>query len=1200
MTNKQVNTSFIVFIVFVFIAAILDFIGTFSYYLNFEGKNLFVPYFSDRNVVPFPVLFKEFDLSNADSIRSDVKRYRGSNELCSRRLLKEYDNYRYNFKHIFQNVPNQSFVAKWDLPPGWLSYTPVDKLCMNLLDAYRFDYVIQDPLLDKNSPTVRNIYTNKMTNFYELFDGFDSGHDTRLFKLISSYPTLTIYAVKGIMSGDMANVGMVSDNRKPSNLKLDHALFQFHSNGLKSILIGDVTCYDLAPDSFDVHITNKHKNTVNDIYNADQMIYDNYIKYIPRSDVLILHLVGADHLSHCGGRNTPEMSNIMKNYNTFVKELMNQYEKYKNYMIFFFGDHGQKESGSHGDDSIEEMETFLMVRSDMRLHSVERDFCPISETPQAYRLHHSALNGKVQLSFEYERQFTQDISTTSSLLTNVPIPFHSVGSVIPNSVPLIRDNHGNIDYNLSDKYLVQLYHVNVHHILRILDLLTQNKDVKLDQQFLSRVLKNRMKLVNLYTLLRLFDLNSKFKSKIYNTISSNKGNLYNDYIQVCKIIIEESAELIRLSTRSFTFDYLYISIIIKYVSIVILIYSIAASYYFTIDMALARKILVKLALNLVLTLVLSCMFGVKLDKNIDLYVKMRIVWPLGVMKTLFIKSQALTRFISNFFVIEDYDLYFHFSIIFMVILTVVFLFHTITFIYKLYIGTGNVTGAVDMTTNTTGYNSMTDNTGADDTGHNHTDNVEDAKFDVRMPDLDRLMYNIGKMNIRGIILVLYSVIFILVIVSECALYSHDTISRHEFVIFMLIECVPYMLQNYKTPQCKLVIRHLVLAFILLKISSLFHDYRLFFYSSDLPTANWLKKEYFLGLFEVGAFSLTVFYVMLMRFIKKFTSPDRVGLEKFDYIVSESLKLFKLKKFMKIVFLIHYVLILVNYGLTTNRSLLGLDKFIHNLHNAYNMKLFISTLFAWGVLILYTLTTILMLVNPRNIIIEPGEYRFISFLLYSIPNLSYLLFLICGQKKAFQTLLSLIILYNCCKILVNTTSKFHLSHTLLIQSLADAAYFAIGNIDTFLNLNFQTGFVFVNTYHQLISDSSVLFEVVSIHILFSVVLMLIYYSCSNLQITDALVLTGSDRLDSMESGLKFNGRRQVVSKKIHTLTNIIHIITMYILLVSVLGVSVLVIIMKLHQVPCIAFRSFPKALFVLGKSTAMFVTQLLLFLIGAIY
>lgn len=109
MTNKYGNTSFVILVVFVFIAAILDFIGTFSYHLNFEGKNLFVPYFSDRNVVPFPVLFREFDLSNADSIRSGVKRYRGSNERCSRRLLKEYDSYRYNFQHIFQNVPNQSY-----------------------------------------------------------------------------------------------------------------------------------------------------------------------------------------------------------------------------------------------------------------------------------------------------------------------------------------------------------------------------------------------------------------------------------------------------------------------------------------------------------------------------------------------------------------------------------------------------------------------------------------------------------------------------------------------------------------------------------------------------------------------------------------------------------------------------------------------------------------------------------------------------------------------------------------------------------------------------------------------------------------------------------------------------------------------------------------------------------------------------------
>eukprot|EP00375_Theileria_parva_P003016 XP_765697.1 hypothetical protein [Theileria parva strain Muguga] len=931
-----------------------------------------------------------------------------------------------------------------------------------------------------------------------------------------------------------------------------------------------------------------------------------------RSDVLILHLVGADHLSHCGGRNTREMSNIMSNYNTFVKDLMDQYEKYKNYMIFFFGDHGQKESGSHGDDSLEEMETFLMVRSDMRLRSVARDFCPISETPQAYRLHHSALNGNAQLSFEYERHFTQDICTTSSFLTNVPVPFHSVGSVIPNSIPLIRDNNGNIDYGLSDKYLVQLYHVNVHHILRILDLLTQNEDFKLDQKMFDRVFKNRLQLVNLYTLLRLFDANktntsdglktngeNKLKSKIYNTISSNKGNLYNEYIKMCKIIIEESAEIIRLSARSFTFHYLYISIIIKYVSIVILVYSIAASHYFIVNNRdFVRKILLKLITNLLLTSVVSCVFGVKLDKKIDLhYVKFRLVWPLGVIKPLFTKSQTFTRFISNFFVIEDFDLYLHFSILFMVTLTVIFLIHLVTFFIS-YIRLRSDTVSVDIAdTEDTEDNSQYSSEHTTDA----TDNTSGSNVDARMNELSRFMYNIGKINFKSIILVFYGIIFVLVIVSECALYSHDTISRHEFVIFMLIETLPFLLQNYNTPRCKMVVKHLVVLFVFLKLSSLFHDYRLFFYSSDLPSANWLRKEYFLGLFEVGAISLTVYYLMLLRVLKKFTSPDKIGLEKFDYTISECVKVFKPIKLMKLVFTFNYVLILVNYGLTTQRSLLGLDKFIHNLHNAYNMKLFISTLLAWAVLIIFLVTTVLMMVNPRNKFFEPGDYRFSSFLLYSIFNISYLLLLICGQKKAFQTVLSLIILYNCCKILVNTTSGFHLSHSLLLQSLADAAYFAVGNIDTFLNLNFQTGFVFVNTYHQLISDSSVLFEVMSIHMLFSIVLMFIFYSFNNLQFTDPLVLMDTERLDSMESGLKFTGQdHEVDSKKIYTLKNIIHIITMYILLVSALGVSVLVVIMKLHQVPCIAFRSFPKALFVLGKSTAMIVTQLLLFLLGAIY
>ncbi|BAM38688.1 conserved hypothetical protein [Theileria orientalis strain Shintoku] len=1230
------NARFLAFVLLVIVASVLDFIGSLSYYFNFEGKNIFMPYYSDRNILPFPLLFPEFDLSsypngsfndganNTHNISTDnssnrvitsknSNRSRGADEMCYRRILQEYEQYRLNDANIFENVPKKGFIVPKDSPPGWLTYTSIDKLVLNLLDAYRFDYVVYDPLLANNKKDLRNIFRNRMDSFYSLFKTPGSSshqprdeHRSRLHKLISSYPTLTVFAVKSIMSGDKRNVGMVAGNLNPTDLKLDHLPHQCSSNNLELNLLGDVTSYDLAPNCFKNHMTNKHKNTVNDIYNADQMIYDNFKTYIDTSDCLILHLVGADHLSHCGGRNTNEMSNIMDNYNKFVKELLAEYKKRKNYMILFFGDHGQKESGSHGDDSVEEMETFLLAHSDLKLRDFKDDRCPISDTPAGYRLNHSVLNGQVEAGFTYGHQYTQDICTTSSLLLNIPIPFHSEGFIIPTAVPVVTGPDGR---DLTEKFLVQLHHVNVHHLLRIVDLLSQNPEVTLNERKHEAILAKRLKLANMYTILRLVDTaSSSGMQGGGGQVFSQEGveKLYKEYSSLCKRLSVMTSELVNESTRSFTFHYLYVCIIIKYVAIVMLLYCMVGTlryYQFPRSAvvtegkvtrakskgleaewqgegagvegelkgpgrdALVRKALLRLLRAVLGSLLLSVTLGTRfkllvpedvpllgslLGQRVSRSLTLR--WPLGVFRTLLSLAQQYTLLLSRFFVIEEYDIYLHFSLLYGSFLTL-FLLCDLPFLARSY---------------------------RELLGCKASKSIEYCSS-----ALATFYYNVGRYSVRKLTTVFYCIVFYLVVVSECATYSHDTISRHLLALFMIIEAGPFLLRGGYL--AKTVRNRLLLVLGLLKFSSFFHDYRLFFYSSELPSASWLLREKVLSLFEVSLLSLTAFYVVLLRVLQRFHKmPLEDCRNNFELSLVCCVRVFKRRGAMLAVYTATFFCVLVNYALTTQSSLVGVHRFIHNLHNAYNMKMFVASLFAWAALVLFVLSLLGMLLNPFDLFFNTGKgrgsrggsadadgsansaatstYRVSSFLLYLMPQVCFLIFLVCGQKKAFQILVGLAMLYHTCFILTCKNSNFYLSHALLLQTAADVVYFASGSLDKLLNLNFQTGFIFVTNYYSPISDPTVVFDTMSLHMLFAMVLMFSYFNTASLRY-DLHGTTGLNKSFDFDSSDRFRSyvesvdaqfslgaspaydhlgsasRPNAISRKTFTLRKIIHVITL---------------------------------------------------------
>ncbi|AFZ80390.1 hypothetical protein BEWA_032430 [Theileria equi strain WA] len=1156
MAIRGSNANAVVLTTTICLVILFNFVSVLMFYLNFEGKNIFMPYYSDRNIVPFPLLFKEFDLSNKDAIRSSVGRGRPRDELCSRRVLPEYDTYRLNGEGVLEHVNSRSFWVSKDMPPGWLSYTAVDKLVLTLLDAYRFDYVIYDTMLDNESEDTRTIFTNHMTFIRDRMEHSEVQLRDRLYKLKCPHPTITVSAVKAILSGDTRSVGAMTDNLNPGKLSLDHIPNQCHCNNLEINLIGDVTSYNLATDCFKTSITNMDANTVNDIYVADNLVYENYKDYLDRSDILLLHLVGMDHLGHCGGRLTKEMTNVMKNYNIFTRDLLDACGKLNNYMLFFFGDHGQRTNGSHGRDSVEEVETFLWIHTDHPLREYKPETCPISETPAGYRVHHSSLNGQVPLNYNVGEETHMNLAATVSLLSNIPVPFHSEGTLISSSVPLIRGKDGNIDQGLSSKFYIQLHHVNLHQLLRNIDALSTKIEPNKYKRQSANVQVMRLQLANLYILVRLLD-------SLDGEVDTFKDveAVYNSYANMCKSMSKISGKLINQFTRAFTFHYLYTSILIQYVGLIVLVYCVAFSlgYYqysksgvkevdrsrgYIIDQIKIR-LLRNVALSLAISLFLSATF------EVDIPIRghtIHVSWPLDNFITHLAKRY--TGSFERMFVIEESTSIFNFSILFTSIMTLLFLYDS----PLLFSSIKN-------------FNSCT--------------LFLESSETVKSSPIGVFFHSLGSYNFRHVSLIVYAIIFVMVLVSECALYSHDTISRHLFIICLLAEFVPVLFREGDDELFKTVRRRLLIICVTCKVASFFHDYRLFMYASSLPPEFWIKVETFMGNFEIGALSLAIFYLLSIKVTRYFGTEQK---DPFLSHISACTSTFKAKGFLIFSWTMQFLLVLLNFGSKMQHSLSKIDGILHSLYNAYNIKTFTSVLFAWKAIVVSLISSLLLITNPFHLFFKKGsKHRLESILILVIPNWCWLLFLFIGPKRSLHVLFAIICMYHSCALIITNNKRIHLSHSLIINSLADVFYFSSGHIDLLTELPFEAGFILTSTYVWYFSDTGAFFNVSGMYILGSLVLMFTYLS-----------------LASLNHDLESNSKKMHVPKKSFKLQSISHIITLCLLLFSALMFVTLVIILKLHQTPCIADLSFPKAYFVFVKNIVNIGTQCIIFMAAAIF
>ena len=233
-----------------------------------------------------------------------------------------------------------------------------------------------------------------------------------MFKFIADAPTTTQQRLKGLLTGGLPTFIDVSDSFGGTSLREDNVIEQLRERGMRLAISGDDTWAEL----FDVNATFSSgarmfpSFDVKDLHTVDDGVRATMSDALKRPedwDVLIGHMLGADHVGHTHGATGAHMRAKLEENDRDIQNIvdaMRADERYANSMLFVFGDHGMTDNGDHGGGTAEEVESFLLA-----YHPWAKRGVTCSETdddlPQI------------------------DFAPTLAAITGVPTPYGNLGKV---------------------------------------------------------------------------------------------------------------------------------------------------------------------------------------------------------------------------------------------------------------------------------------------------------------------------------------------------------------------------------------------------------------------------------------------------------------------------------------------------------------------------------------------------------------------------------------------------------------------------------------------------------------------------------------------------------------------------------------------------------------------------------------------------
>jgi phosphatidylinositol glycan class O len=343
---------------------------------------------------------------------------------------------------------------------GFQSLKKYERVFVFVIDALRSDFVIY-----KDGATCFDEQMNCFAYMQKLL--LENSSQCSLYKFRSEPPTVTAQRLKALTTGTLPTfidfrLNLDSTVITEDNI-IDHLIRKDGEESGKNhsfLIYGDDTWKSLFPSQFsEYHVfdsfNTKDLNTVDDgIYShlwgttaaANEDVGEeegsgsdgNCTSRIIRSGnwkVLITHFLGVDHIGHTYHAFHPQMSDRLKRMDEILEKIVSCLPE--DALLLVFGDHGMTREGEHGGASVDEIDSAIFVYSHRKLF-MDNTMSEINiDLDDSMRKH---LPSRHKTALEYPKTVYQvDIVPTLSLLLGVPIPFSSIGKIIPEMFMLQED-----------------------------------------------------------------------------------------------------------------------------------------------------------------------------------------------------------------------------------------------------------------------------------------------------------------------------------------------------------------------------------------------------------------------------------------------------------------------------------------------------------------------------------------------------------------------------------------------------------------------------------------------------------------------------------------------------------------------------------------------------------------------------------------
>eukprot|EP00045_Choanoeca_perplexa_P014316 m.167604 g.167604 ORF g.167604 m.167604 type:complete len:1079 (-) comp16641_c0_seq7:782-4018(-) len=302
------------------------------------------------------------------------------------------------------------------------------RVVLLVVDALRYDFVA--PQIDSNLP-----FHNQLPYMQSLLT--NKTRHTKLFKFIADAPTTTLQRLKGLTTGGLPTFMDMSSNFDGSAITEDNIITQLATLKRDMRFVGDDTWIELFPSQFTVAKPHPSFN-VRDLDSNDIVVRQYLPQFLQetKTQLVVGHELGVDHCGHRFGPFHPAMTRKLNEVDEHVRKIVSMLRE--DDVLVVMGDHGMTAAGNHGGDTKQEIEAALFVYSTQ----------PFPAIPQGLQ----------------SSQVDQiDLPPTLAMLLDVPIPFGSLGWLIPELVP----SQGSSTVHL--KRLLQMARANAWQIHRFLE-----------------------------------------------------------------------------------------------------------------------------------------------------------------------------------------------------------------------------------------------------------------------------------------------------------------------------------------------------------------------------------------------------------------------------------------------------------------------------------------------------------------------------------------------------------------------------------------------------------------------------------------------------------------------------------------------------------------------------------------------------------